>query len=71
MLRDAFREEPADTRVEQGGTALLKCDPPRGHPAATVSWLKDDLPLPVGDRWVTPTEEDSPTHTVAEMAINE
>eukprot|EP00095_Tigriopus_kingsejongensis_P009444 maker-scaffold108_size357748-snap-gene-2.20 protein:Tk09444 transcript:maker-scaffold108_size357748-snap-gene-2.20-mRNA-1 annotation:"conserved hypothetical protein" len=40
-LGDDFREEPDDTRIAQGDTAVLKCQSPRGNPKPSVSWLKN------------------------------
>ncbi len=41
VLRDDFRLMPIDTKVVEGDTAVMKCNPPRGNPKPTVQWLKN------------------------------
>jgi len=41
VIRDEFREQPADTDVAAGDVAVLHCKPPRGDPDPKVRWMKD------------------------------
>lgn len=41
VLRHDFRDEPQNSRVTQGDTALLECSAPRGTPEPTVLWRKN------------------------------
>ncbi|KAK3698557.1 hypothetical protein QZH41_014482 [Actinostola sp. cb2023] len=51
LLRSQFKTEPKDRTVTVGNSVTLKCNPPRGKPTPTVSWLKDGLKLkPDGTR---------------------
>ncbi|NXJ86085.1 ROBO3 protein, partial [Trogon melanurus] len=45
VLRDDFRQPPADVAVAAGDPAVLECVPPRGHPEPRVSWKKDGARL--------------------------
>ncbi|EDO35240.1 predicted protein, partial [Nematostella vectensis] len=40
-LRSKFRAEPKDLSITIGNRAILKCNPPKGRPAPTVTWLKN------------------------------
>jgi len=51
VMRDEFREEPADVELATGHTAILRCRPPRAEPEPLVTWKKDGVALPSdGDR---------------------
>jgi len=50
-MRDEFREEPSAVELAVGGRATLRCRPPRAEPDPSVTWTRDDRPLPTdGDR---------------------
>ncbi|XP_077421448.1 roundabout homolog 1 isoform X1 [Vanacampus margaritifer] len=53
ILRDDFRQNPADVIVAAGEPAVLECQPPRGHPEPTISWKKDGLNIDDRDERVT------------------
>ncbi|XP_049582111.1 roundabout homolog 1 isoform X7 [Syngnathus scovelli] len=53
VLRDDFRQNPADVIVAAGEPAVLECQPPRGHPEPTISWKKDGLNVDDRDERVT------------------
>ncbi|KAM9812392.1 roundabout homolog 1 isoform 8-T8 [Syngnathus typhle] len=53
ILRDDFRQNPADVIVAAGEPAVLECQPPRGHPEPTISWKKDGLNVDDRDERVT------------------
>lgn len=44
-LREEFVRVPSVTKVTQGGTAVLVCEPPPGLPAPLVEWLKEGVPV--------------------------
>ena len=46
VMRDEFREEPADVELAAGHTATLRCRPPRAEPEPLVTWKKDGVSLP-------------------------
>jgi len=51
VMRDEFREEPADVELAAGHAATLRCRPPRAEPEPRVTWKKDGVTLPAdGDR---------------------
>ena len=41
-LEEEFQSEPMDDISYEGETIEMRCDPPRGEPAPTVYWLKDN-----------------------------
>nr|XP_051704422.1 roundabout homolog 3 isoform X1 [Oryctolagus cuniculus] len=45
VLRDDFRQSPANVVVAVGEPAVMECVPPRGHPEPSVSWKKDSARL--------------------------
>ncbi|XP_048351334.1 roundabout homolog 1 isoform X6 [Sphaerodactylus townsendi] len=53
ILRDDFRQNPADVMVAVSEPAVMECQPPRGHPEPTISWKKDGSPLDDKDERIT------------------
>uniref|UniRef100_A0A6Q2ZHD7 Roundabout, axon guidance receptor, homolog 1 (Drosophila) n=1 Tax=Esox lucius TaxID=8010 RepID=A0A6Q2ZHD7_ESOLU len=53
ILRDDFRQNPADVMVAAGEPAVLECQPPRGHPEPTISWRKDGTNINDRDERIT------------------
>uniref|UniRef100_A0A672YII0 Roundabout, axon guidance receptor, homolog 1 (Drosophila) n=1 Tax=Sphaeramia orbicularis TaxID=375764 RepID=A0A672YII0_9TELE len=53
ILRDDFRQNPADVIVAAGEPAVLECQPPRGHPEPTISWKKDGINIDDRDDRIT------------------
>uniref|UniRef100_A0A8C7JD10 Roundabout guidance receptor 1 n=1 Tax=Oncorhynchus kisutch TaxID=8019 RepID=A0A8C7JD10_ONCKI len=53
ILRDDFRQNPADVIVAAGEPAVLECQPPRGHPEPTISWRKDGTNINDRDERIT------------------
>ncbi|XP_074535032.1 roundabout homolog 1 isoform X2 [Halichoeres trimaculatus] len=53
ILRDDFRQNPADVIVAAGEPAVLECQPPRGHPEPTISWKKDGINIDDRDERIT------------------
>ncbi|XP_075892557.1 roundabout homolog 1 isoform X2 [Nelusetta ayraudi] len=53
ILRDDFRQNPADVIVAAGEPAVLECQPPRGHPEPTISWKKDGANIDDRDERIT------------------
>uniref|UniRef100_A0A3B1IEY1 Roundabout guidance receptor 1 n=1 Tax=Astyanax mexicanus TaxID=7994 RepID=A0A3B1IEY1_ASTMX len=53
ILRDDFRQNPADVMVAEGEPAVLECQPPRGHPEPTISWRKDGTNINDRDERIT------------------
>ncbi|XP_076131091.1 roundabout homolog 1-like [Alosa pseudoharengus] len=53
VLRDDFRQNPADAVVAAGEPVLFECQPPRGHPEPTISWKKDGVNIDDRDDRIT------------------
>ncbi|XP_030634927.1 roundabout homolog 1 [Chanos chanos] len=53
ILRDDFRQNPADVVVAAGEPAVMECQPPRGHPEPTISWKKDGMNIDDRDERIT------------------
>ncbi|XP_031427685.1 roundabout homolog 1-like isoform X1 [Clupea harengus] len=53
ILRDDFRQNPADAMVAAGEPVLFECQPPRGHPEPTISWRKDGINIDDRDERIT------------------
>ena len=49
MIKDDFKEEPQDTTLSVGSTAMLRCRPPRGEPEPQVTWTLNGLPVSLSD----------------------
>ncbi|XP_064208890.1 roundabout homolog 1-like isoform X2 [Anguilla rostrata] len=53
MLRDDFRQNPADVLAAVGEPGVFECQPPRGHPEPTVSWRKNGESVSDADEHIT------------------
>jgi roundabout axon guidance receptor 2 len=47
VIRDEFREEPANVQSSVGDIAILPCKPPRGDPEPRVRWKKNGELMPL------------------------
>lgn len=44
-LKQDFRLQPKDANPASGDTAVLECNPPKGHPEPSVAWHKNGEPM--------------------------
>lgn len=44
-LKQDFRAQPKDVNPASGDTAIMECDPPKGHPEPSVVWHKNGEPM--------------------------
>jgi hypothetical protein len=49
-LKQDFRVQPKDVTPASGDTAVLECDPPKGHPEPFVVWHKNGQPMPADEK---------------------
>ena len=47
-MRPNIAQKPSDLSLGEGETATLECVA-SGHPKPTITWLRNDLALPLGD----------------------
>ncbi|XP_001948027.2 protein sax-3 [Acyrthosiphon pisum] len=52
-LKQDFRVQPKDVNPASGDTAIMECDPPKGHPEPSVAWHKNGQAMPADSkkRW--------------------
>lgn len=65
VLRDDFRQNPADVIVAAGEPAVLECQPPRGHPEPTISWKKDGINIDDRDERITVSPPPPPSSSLS------
>lgn len=49
-LKQDFRVQPKDVNPASGDTAIMECDPPKGHPEPSVAWHKNGQAMPVDNK---------------------
>jgi len=49
-LKQDFRVQPKDVNPASGDTAIMECDPPKGHPEPSVAWHKNGQAMPADSK---------------------